>query len=268
MIRLAAFDIDRTLIPVQTGTVDTQTQEAVRELKRKGIKVAIASGRQWQHLPEILMTMGFDYFVLVNGSVITDARGNVLHQEAIDARTVRGLIRDARARGREIFFRFPEGCCAAEEEVRLQGSTPFGPKVQELPPALQDGFLTDFPFEQGKLPVAGLLSLPEEDARWMEARYPELDFIRVMEGRVCDINIRGVSKATGLERVCARLGIGMADVIAFGDDRNDVEMLREAGIGVAMGGSDDTALAAADYVTGTCMELGVVKALRHFGLVE
>ncbi len=55
--------------------------------------------------------------------------------------------------------------------------------------------------------------------------------------------------------------------MAFGDGGNDIAMLKHAGIGVAMGNSNDTVKAAADYVTDTVDNDGVIKALKHFGLV-
>ena len=56
--------------------------------------------------------------------------------------------------------------------------------------------------------------------------------------------------------------------MAFGDGENDMEMLRFAGIGVAMGNSSDPVKAAADYVTDTVDNDGIEKALRHFGMIE
>ena len=98
--------------------------------------------------------------------------------------------------------------------------------------------------------------------------FPELDFLSVSEGPMCDINLKGISKATGIHRICQRMGIPMEETIAFGDDRNDLEMIREAGIGVAMGNAIDMVKEAADYVTDSCENLGVVKALHHFGLIS
>ena len=64
-----------------------------------------------------------------------------------------------------------------------------------------------------------------------------------------DLSPVGVSKASGLQHVCDELGLSAADVLAIGDGRNDIEMLRWAGRGVAMGQSVDEVKAAADFVT-------------------
>src|SRR5690606_26053547 len=77
-----------------------------------------------------------------------------------------------------------------------------------------------------------------------------------------DLNPLGVSKATGLEAVRRHLGVDPADTIAVGDGYNDLEMLRWAGRGVAMGNADDVVRAAADEVTNSVADDGVVPVLR------
>jgi hydroxymethylpyrimidine pyrophosphatase-like HAD family hydrolase len=79
-----------------------------------------------------------------------------------------------------------------------------------------------------------------------------------------DIAPDGVNKATGLAEVAAGFGVSAADVLAIGDGRNDIEMLRWAGRGVAIGDAPDEVKAAADYVTGTIDEGGPAAELRHW----
>ena len=63
------------------------------------------------------------------------------------------------------------------------------------------------------------------------------------------------------------LGLTREQAIAFGDGGNDVEMLRYAGIGVAMGNACPEAKAAADYITDDVTADGLANGLRHFGLI-
>ena len=83
----------------------------------------------------------------------------------------------------------------------------------------------------------------------------------------CDIIPRGVNKAEGIRRMLACFGLDISEAIAFGDGGNDREMLREAGIGVAMGGSAPVVCADADFVTLPADCGGIASALRHFGLI-
>ena len=79
-----------------------------------------------------------------------------------------------------------------------------------------------------------------------------------------DLAPEGVSKASGLEWVCRELGVAAADVLAIGDGRNDIEMLRWAGRGVAMGQAPDRVKAAADGVAPPVPEDGAAAELRRW----
>ena len=75
----------------------------------------------------------------------------------------------------------------------------------------------------------------------------------------------GVTKASGLRLLCEQLGVSMGQVIAFGDQGNDREMIEAAGLGVAMGNAIDELKAVADVVTGTNDEGGIAQLLaQHF----
>ena len=79
-----------------------------------------------------------------------------------------------------------------------------------------------------------------------------------------DLAAPGVTKATGLAEVAARLGVAAADVIAFGDMPNDLEMLRWAGHGVAMGNAHPVLLEVADEVTASNADDGLALVLERW----
>jgi HAD superfamily hydrolase (TIGR01484 family) len=79
-----------------------------------------------------------------------------------------------------------------------------------------------------------------------------------------DIAPLGVNKASGLQDVADDLGVDPTDVLAFGDGRNDIEMLRWAGRGVAIGDAPEDVQQAADVVTDTFADGGPVAELFHW----
>ena len=81
---------------------------------------------------------------------------------------------------------------------------------------------------------------------------------------ICQIAPKGVSKASGVRFLAEREGISMRDAVAFGDDANDIEMLKECGIGVAMGNASAQVKAAAKYIAESNEEDGVAKFLRQY----
>ncbi|MFD1362167.1 Cof-type HAD-IIB family hydrolase [Lentibacillus salinarum] len=81
-----------------------------------------------------------------------------------------------------------------------------------------------------------------------------------------EVNPKGVHKASALETVCDALGITMENVMAAGDSLNDIKMIQEAGVGVAMGNAQEAIKNVADYVTDTNNQHGVGKAIDKFVL--
>jgi Cof subfamily protein (haloacid dehalogenase superfamily) len=81
-----------------------------------------------------------------------------------------------------------------------------------------------------------------------------------------EINPEGVTKASAIREVCGILGIDMSEVVAMGDSLNDLAVIQEAGLGVAMGNAQDAVKAAADYVTLTNNENGVAHILKEIVL--
>ena len=82
-----------------------------------------------------------------------------------------------------------------------------------------------------------------------------------------DITARGADKGQALRLMAQHEGFDVAHTIAFGDGGNDATMVREAGIGVAMGNAIEDLKRDADYVTTSVDDDGVALALRHFGVI-
>lgn len=268
MIRLAVFDIDRTLIPPQVGQLAPETVEAIRQLRKNGIRTAIASGRMMHLIPDELRELAFDYYILSNGAYVADTQGKVLCQESVEQATVDALVAEMIRRGLAMDIRYVDGMVPANPnlDVRVAMADFWAKqKVKFRPPKNFRWHMVPSPDSK---PIAFGACIPPELQPEVFARFPQLDFLPVFDGPMCDINPKGVSKATGIRRICDMMGISMAEAIAFGDDRNDLEMIAEAGIGVAMGNGLPAVLEVADYVTAACDDLGVVKGLRHFGLID
>ena len=100
----------------------------------------------------------------------------------------------------------------------------------------------------------------------------EPDLMRLMPG--CKavrwyptfVNVIGEQsgKPVGIAKVCEKYGLGIDEIMAFGDGGNDVDMLRFAGTGVAMGNAPDNIKAAADAVTGLNTEDGLAQAFEKY----
>jgi len=268
VIRLAVFDIDRTLIAPEIGAIAPETLAALKQLQQKGIKIAIASGRLFSFLQQELLDVGFDYYIMSNGCYVADPDGKIMTREQLDPELPEAFSREMIQKDLPFNIRYCMGQCTGNPNCTVQERmAPIWEKknFKAKPPK---AFLEEYEPKNGEEPICFGGFIPEEVLPEFVERFPRLSFLPVFESPMCDVNPAGISKASGIRRVCELSGIDIRDTIAFGDDRNDLEMLREAGIGVAMGNGIQAVKDAADYVTAPCEELGVVRALQHFGLIE
>ena len=101
----------------------------------------------------------------------------------------------------------------------------------------------------------------------VEALSPYFDVQRHQSDCSFDLTLRGVSKALGISELVKNINKDIKDTIAFGDGRNDIEMLETVGLGIAMGNAVIEAKAVADYVTDRIENDGIEKALKKFELI-
>lgn len=268
MIRLAVFDVDRTLVPPEQGFVAPETAAALKQLQAKGIKTAIASGRLYAFLQQELLDLGFDYYIMSNGTYVVDHAGQIQEQTTLEPEVVDAFTAEMLRRGHPFNIRYCMGHITGNPSItvfeRMQSIWATQPFKMKPPKAMME----EYEPAVGELPVSLCGYIPEEEQEEFVKLFPQLEFLSVFEGPMCDINPAGVSKATGIEKICRLLGIDIKDTIAFGDDRNDLEMIASAGIGVAMGNGIQAVKDVADYITSPSIQLGVVAGLQHFGLIE
>jgi HAD superfamily hydrolase (TIGR01484 family) len=266
--RLVALDIDGTLLKWVDGAGTTYeqvpdlTRDAVRRAYDAGAHVVLASGRSPHGMTAIADLLGLPpagderlWVVASNGAVIFRYPDvEVVHEETFDARpAVEAVLRE-----------HPNALVAVEERgVGYRVNRPF-------PPGELSGEL--IPTEVADL-VADHVSRviirdPDATADDFVALASRLglhgtDYV-VGWTAWLDLSPVGVSKASGLALVCDKLGVSQADTLAIGDGRNDIEMLRWAGRGVAMGQAVEEVKAAADAETDTVYDDGVVTELARW----
>lgn len=253
---LIALDIDGTL--TNSGSVDVPsiTAAAIAAVLEAGHHVVLASGRSLAGVLPIARSVHLvdGWAVASNGAVIAHLTSSGYHLELSDIRVVNTrLVVTAALNARQ------HDMAIAVEEVGV------GYYVSEpFPAGLLRGEQTVLPVHElgeittprvvlhasgvreliGPLRRAGLTATPGADA----------DLIDVTPG--------GVSKATALETVRRRLRVESEHTVAVGDSDNDIEALAWAARGVAMGDAPEHVRAAADEVTGTLHQHGVVDVLR------
>ncbi|MFT3889058.1 MAG: HAD family hydrolase [Arachnia sp.] len=271
MIRLIATDLDGTLLTSQHRP-SARTLLALQAAHEAGVIVVPASGRQPFSIGQVLAGtfLGEGVVLGANGAVGYDlGRDEVLFEETIAVEAQRAL-----------FFGlqriFPDLHCVS---VRDGGAT-FVPQRGYI--GLMDpgdhglrGVGREFDLDEvlaegtSKLVVRAADVAPEQLlAAARELAIPGCE-VSTSGAPFLEVAAGGVTKATGLARIASTFGIGPEEVVAFGDNRNDVELIAWAGLGVAMGNALPEAIAVADEVTASNDEDGIALVLeRLLGLVD
>ncbi len=263
MIKALFFDIDGTLVPYGSGHIPEEVSQAIAEVRRKGVKVFISTGR---HLAWInnLGDTEFDGFVTVNGGMcVASDRKTCIHKTCIDPQELVRLNEFSKKSD------IPLVIVPAEGDIFITRFTPevaFVAEELHIPPIALDKVEKAI----GK-DVVQLMAFGSEDERRESGLFG--DVLRHSEATswnpyFCDIIPEGSDKSRGLKAMADHFGFDMSETMAFGDGSNDMGMLRAAGIGVAMGNADEKVKESADYITTADTDHGIVNALRHFGLIE
>lgn len=257
MIRAAFFDVDGTLLSHRTRQVSPGTRRALDLLRQAGILCAVATGRHILQMDKLPMEgLTFDGYVTVNGQLLLDGRRKVIRGVPLEGEGKARAIRLFENRNTpallmeedRIYLNFVNADAAA---VQKSISSPI-PEVAEYTGA---EIYQICPYFFGPMP---------ED---VAACRDHCVVTRWGGSGGVDIIAPGGGKVSGIQACLDHWGISREEIIAFGDGENDLDMIRFAGIGVAMGNAVEAVKAAADYVTADIDDDGIAKALEHFGLI-
>lgn len=256
-VKAVFLDIDGTFFDHTTNQVLPQTLAACRKLKDKGFKVALCSGRPKEMADQLQVfdMLDWDGYVGCAGGVVMNE-----HYEIIDQ------IDYTQTQMEQMFHIAKEhGLCMhsfGKYEFMTEPMTPLAAKLLDefhLPvPEIRD-------WRGETVCAVSVISEREEDFRLFEG----IDhLIQTASAPYCRDFIRDdVNKAVGIRSLMRYWQLPETDYLAFGDSLNDLEMLREAQIGVAMGNAHPMAKEAADIVCAPSYEPGIWQTLEELHLL-
>lgn len=278
-IKAVFFDIDGTLLNDRKN-VQKSTIKAIRNLKDQGILVGLATGRGPSFVQPFLENLGLDFAVTYNGQYIY-SRSEIIYTNQLPKTTVYRLIRYAGARRREISLGTASGLLGSG--IIGLGTSRLGQIVSSLVPrkwakAIERSFKHFIrrikPQNIDSLMVIlrepiyqVVLVATEGESERIQKQFPRVKLTRSSPYSM-DVISEGQSKVKGIERVGQCYGFDLSEVIAFGDSDNDIEMLSQVGIGVAMGNASQQVKENARYTTADNNDDGISKALAHYGLIQ
>ncbi len=249
MYRLIATDIDDTILSPD-GTLPETNRQALERLHSRGIAVVLSSGRATVSMQTvaagILPPADDEYLISFNGArVSTLLSGHILFEKVLSPATVKAVMEYARAEGllvqgypREDGFITERRDRKSDIYTRETGM-PYK-VVPDLPEALPEG-------SPKLLIIDDPERLPTHQKRLRELAEGTFDVLS-SKRHYLEIVPAGVSKGDALIRLAEHLEIPIEETIAVGDSLNDVEMLRAAGLGVAVANARSELKTVADVV--------------------
>jgi len=264
-IRLVATDLDGTLI-THDGVVSVRTRDALAAVERAGMHLVFVTGRPPRWMASVVEATGHaGVAICANGAVVYDLRSESVESVRLLAA---GPAREAVRRLREVL---PDVAFAVER---------VGPARRlDIEFAREPGYVPRWP-SPGDAPTGPAEELVDGGVVKLLARHPEhlgdallLTAEAVLGGvaevthsnpadSLLEISALGVSKASTLEQLAASLGIGADEVVAFGDQPNDLPMLAWAGTSYAVANAHPSVLAAVDRHAAAVHDDGVAQVLE------
>lgn len=268
-IRLICLDMDGTLLDDDHTTVPQRNVSALRAAAERGAATVISSGRAWDLLQEVDVQLGVTkYAVLSNGAAVLDVTsGEWIYRSCLPDQARVPLIDLLLEWGLPF-----EVYCQGKNYIQLDRkeqvlSCAFTPQFQRI---LAN--YSQFPANMNDALPAGTVEkihvfyVPPERRQELVERalgWGPLSVTTSFQDNM-EFTAPGVNKGTAVQALCARLGLGPEQVMAFGDAGNDLELLRWAKWSFAMANATEDAKQAARYVTGSNHEAGVGMAIEQY----
>ncbi len=242
-IRMIAIDIDGTLLPSTSATISERNRAELRAAEAAGVLVVIATGRRQTYAQPVIDPVGLgpkNIMLSSNGTVVREFSGRLIERTLLAAETARRLCGALRPFGQTMVFTFDregeaglvvENLDALHQQIAkwVESNRPYLLEVNPLERA----------FDTGEKPIQGMICGTVELVRQAEIALEQSDlrgdvaFHRteypLRDLGILDLLPPGCSKGTALSRIAIAHGILPEEVMAIGDNLNDLDMLDYAG---------------------------------------
>ncbi|MGN1025036.1 MAG: HAD family hydrolase [Faecousia sp.] len=273
--KLIFLDIDGTItMPGVPPSVETVS--AIRAARENGHLVFLCTGRSPFTVDKAVSDIGFDGGIYYAGGWVY-LNGETIFDQPIARERVLTLIRLLTEQHLILHLEAAQNVYSDGEDIDLEAAALGGASTELLRQMMQRRNAQSKPicaYTDEPVYKIGIISYSPQQRRQLQACLPEWaklvwfgNFHRDAAVTAGEISDFAVTKATAMEAICRRLGYTSEDCIAFGDSMNDAEILKCAGIGVAMGNSDSRVKEIADQICEPCQENGIAKAFKRMKLI-
>lgn len=246
------LDVDGTLLS-DSFIIPPENLDAIRKARSKGHMVFINTGRSWGNIPPVLMEQFKDFDGIISGigSMIT-INGETVFKSFMPEDIIRRVM--------EYVFAHSEYWALFEGVNNVYSVPDDERETRDYEVELKSSDYYKNVCDNDSIQVIAMGKIVPDDFR----KLFENELTVFQFETYADLVIKGLNKAVGIEKVLEITGIRRENTIAIGDSNNDYDMLKYAGIGVAMANSQQSILDMADYITESNSDNGVAKAINKF----
>lgn len=263
--KVLVLDIDGTLTNSNKEITDT-TKQALQDIMQKGHKVILASGRPTpgmrRYEEELELKKYGGYLLSFNGGRIVEcSTGETVYQRILSAEIIPELYAFAKEHGCGLLS-YEKDCIISafepDEYVDLES------RINGLAVKVVENFPEYVNFDVNKCLLTAPVEIAPDLEKQLQLKYQEMLSIYRSEPFFIEVMPQNVDKAASLDRMLEVIGLTKEDTICCGDGFNDISMIKYAGVGVAMGNAQPAVKEAADYITATNDEDGLVQVMNKF----
>jgi Cof subfamily protein (haloacid dehalogenase superfamily) len=263
-VRLMAIDVDGTLLD-GSHRLRSEVKDAVNRLAASGCRVALATARGPQAVVEIVQQFAFaPLLICFSGGWIGELEStsrrpaNVRLDRRLPADIARSILSQAINQGVEPNVFTPETWRVRKLTDEIVEET----RIVNLQPLVSEELLVD-DIEPSKIMLISRLDAAAGALSPIERSIQSISTVTFSKPNYLEILPVGVNKAKAVGVLAQFLGVDLSEVAAIGDGLNDLEMLSEVGLAIAMGNASDRVKAAAGLVVVSNDEAGVAQAVNE-----
>ncbi|RIV16458.1 YcsE-related riboflavin metabolism phosphatase [Mycoplasmopsis gallopavonis] len=265
IIKVAAFDVDGTLLPNGINQFSDNTKKIFKELKKNGVITVISTAREFATIGDFLEQLEpVDYFIGANGSFIWDVqKKDFLYKSTLIKEEVVDLY--------DQFASQVNGFSVADfnkvyKSPKMNLDSWFVRPFQENYKNFDEAYLSRNDLYVITINCDNTRELSDEISKYILEKGYQME-ISARWTRGFFISPKNITKSHTLEILCEKLGYSINNLIAFGDSSNDFEMIRDAYYGVAMERANDKIKRVAKDIALDCEYDGVYWKLKELKLI-
>jgi len=266
-IEVIVIDLDGTLLNSE-HIMTNRTRDTIQRAIAAGKKIILATGKTRASAESVIAALNLTTpGVFVQGLVTYNADGSIRTQQVLDPQATRRVIQYAEASGAEVLAYSGNRLLAKHNEAPFDILEAYNePAVEVVGPLVNI---------LGQIPIHKLIIFERSKRKLRALRWQlnqqvgeAISFTRTAVHDQLEVLPKNASKGGGVRALLRELAVEPGHVMAIGDAENDVELLKFAGLSVAMENAHEALKAVADVITSSNDDDGVAEAIERYALDE